>query len=116
MAMGKSNAPPARAISSASRAPGPDHGAWRQMISSDLAISRPSETNKAISQLRGFMQLAKPGKLPGFAQAGGVALITSCFFVIEHATAQGGGNAHHAIELLALDKGAPGRRGVLLIL
>ena len=54
-ASGKSNAPPARAISSASRAPGPLQGAWRLIINSDLAISRPSEADQSISRLNRIM-------------------------------------------------------------
>src|SRR3990167_8123444 len=116
MPMGRSKAPPARAISRASRAVGPDQGGWRLMISRDLLISRASEAHQTVGLLRRLMQLAKPRQLPGGLQVGAAGCITLGFLGVENAAAQGGGNAHHAVESLGADEVAPFAGQIQLIL
>src|SRR3990167_1337577 len=73
----------------------------------DLAISMASEADQAVTQLCRFVQLAQARKLPVLPQVGGTAVVTVGFFLVEYATAQGGSNAHHAIELLLADEVTP---------
>ncbi|MNY01262.1 hypothetical protein D3C86_1337870 [compost metagenome] len=53
------------------------------------------------------MQLAEAGQFPRRADGYSLALIASGFFLVQHATTQRGGDAHHAIELMVADKGVP---------
>lgn len=94
----------------------PDHGAWRLITSKDLAISRPSKADQAVGSLDGVMQLPQARQRPRRVEVHRAALITRGFLSIEYATAQGGGDAYHAVELMLADKLTPLAGNVLLIL
>src|SRR5216117_676053 len=90
--IGRSKAPPASTISSASRAPGPDQGDWRLMINKDLAMSCASETDQAVGILRRVVQLAEAGQFPRHADGYSFALIALGLFFVQDTTTQGGGD------------------------
>ena len=69
-----------------------------------------------IGSLDRIMQLPQARQRPRCVEVDRAALKTRGFLLVEHAAAQGGGNAHHAIKLVLADKLTPLASDVLLIL
>ena len=75
-----------------------------------------SEADEAIGLLTGFMKLPQAGQLPTGRTIRGRALMPLGFLFIQHATAQTGSDADHAIEFMCVDEAGPLSRYVFLVL
>jgi hypothetical protein len=75
-----------------------------------------SKAHEAISVLAGFVQLTETGQLPARREVRRRTLVALSFLIIQHATAQTCGDAHHAVQLMMTDELAPLLSDINLVL